>query len=354
MKVIDFYIAKTVLLAIGLVSLLLSALQCFILFVNQLESLGHGDFGLEAAIIFVLLQLPYHVYLFFPVASLLGALIGLGILSNNNELIILRASGMSIGDIAGSVFKIAFILLSIVTIIGETGIPKLLQYSETQKKQALSGGQTLHTEKGIWLRYKNNLITIGSIQLNNVLENVLQYQFDELHNLKFARNIKKIVYHNGVWDAYDIEQTNFYSVRTEISKFEHMIWDISTKPQLLYLNHHEPDEMTLRDLHNFLAEQKRNRQSIISYQLAYWQRLLQPLATVVMMLLAIPFIFGPMRSSTIGARFLIGAACGFGFHIFNRLLGAASQIFQISAILAASAPIILFAVLGIYMMQRVR
>ena len=196
MQLIDRYIAKTVVLAVGLVSLLLSALQCFILFVNQLENLGHGDFTLKSAIVFVCLQVPYHVYLFFPVASLLGVLLGLGILANNNELIVLRVSGMSVGNIAYSIFKIAFIILSLVTLIGETVMPNLLQYSDTQKKQALSGGKTLHTENGIWLRYKNNLITIGDAMPDNVLKNVIQYQFDTQHNLIFTRGIKKIVYKN--------------------------------------------------------------------------------------------------------------------------------------------------------------
>lgn len=64
MRILDRYIAKTVLAAIGLVTLMLIGLQIFILFVNQLEDLGKLDYGILQASVFVLLQMPYQVYLF--------------------------------------------------------------------------------------------------------------------------------------------------------------------------------------------------------------------------------------------------------------------------------------------------
>ncbi|WP_040187389.1 LptF/LptG family permease, partial [Legionella pneumophila] len=76
-KILDRYIAKTVLSAIGLVTLMLVGLQIFILFVNQIDDLGRADYGIVQAGVFVLLQMPYQVYLFFPIASLLGCLVGL-------------------------------------------------------------------------------------------------------------------------------------------------------------------------------------------------------------------------------------------------------------------------------------
>src|SRR6478735_8570381 len=96
-NILERYIAKTVLASIGLVTLMLVGLQIFILFVNQLDDLGKVDYGLAQASVFVLLQMPYQVYLFFPMASLLGCLVGLGVLANHSELIVMRAVGLSIG-----------------------------------------------------------------------------------------------------------------------------------------------------------------------------------------------------------------------------------------------------------------
>ena len=130
-----------------------------------------------------------------------------------------------------------------------------------------------------------------------------------------------------------------------------MPWDVSVKPEVLGISSSEPDEMTLQELRQYLKVQKRNRQVSSSYQLAYWQRIVQPLTSVVMMLLAIPFIFGPLRSSTMGSKFLTGATVGFGFHIINRFFGPVGQMLQWPAIIAALGPTLIFAIIGIYLMR---
>ena len=125
MKLIERYIAKTVLAAIALVTLMLAGLQIFILFVDQLNDIGKADYGIIAAALYVLLQMPYQVYLFFPMASLLGCLIGLGILANHSELVVMRAAGMSISQVALVVLKVAMILILFITIVGETICAKI-------------------------------------------------------------------------------------------------------------------------------------------------------------------------------------------------------------------------------------
>lgn len=328
MKLLDRYIAKTVLSAIALVTLMLAGLQIFILFVNQLDDIGKADFGIWQTALYVLLQMPYQVYLFFPLASLLGSLIGLGIMANNRELVVMRAAGMSIGQITMAVLKAAFIVILLVTITGETIIPRLAHWSNDQKMQALSGGQTLRTAHGVWVRNGNDFIAIGTILANNTLENVYQFRFDSTHRMRLARKIAKIVYVNNQWLAFNVEETIIDDNQTLARKIPKMRWDVSVKPSILRVSSNEPDEMTLHELRQYLRAQKQNHQSALNYQLAYWQRLMQPLTTAVMMMLAIPFIFGPLRSSTMGSKILIGATAGFGFHIVNRFLALSVRCFN--------------------------
>lgn len=350
---VERYIAKTVLAAIGLVTLMLAGLQVFILFVNQLDDLGRADFGIVNAALFVFLQMPYQVYLFFPMASLMGCLIGLGLMANHRELIVMRAAGMSIGQITLAVLKVAFLIIVLVTLLGETVVPKLAYFANDLRTQALSGGQALRTAQGVWLRHQNDFITIGRIE-KDTLYGVFQFRFDAQHHMRFARHMARIDYHNGQWQAYDIAQTEIFKTRTKASHTKEMPWDVPVKPKLLNLTSSEPDEMTLYELRQYLHEQQRSHQTAGNYQLAYWQRLIQPLTTVVMMVLAIPFIFGPLRSSTMGSKLLLGITVGFGFHILNRFFGPVSQVFQWPPVLAAIGPTLMFALLGLFMMAKAR
>ncbi|HHF7345058.1 TPA: LPS export ABC transporter permease LptG [Legionella feeleii] len=354
MKLLDRYIAKTVLAAIALVTLMLAGLQVFILFVNQLDDLGKGDYGIVQTALYVFLQMPYQVYLFFPMASLLGCLIGLGIMANHRELVVMRAAGMSIGQVTLAVLKAALFLILFVTLVGETIVPRLASYANDQKIQAMSGGQTLRTAHGVWLRHLNDFISIGTILPNNTLELVFQYHFDESHKMRFARHIDRINYVNGQWEAHDIAETIINNEGTQTRKIKAMPWDVPVKPDILSVSSREPDEMTLHELRQYLRAQKHSHQNVGNYQLAYWQRLIQPLTTVVMMILAIPFIFGPLRSSTMGSKLLAGATVGFGFHIVNRFFGPVSQVFQWPPEIAALGPTFIFALLGLYLMSRVR
>ena len=352
MKLLDRYIAKTVLMAIGLITLMLTGLQIFILFVNQLGDLGRADYGIAEASVFVLLQLPYEVYLFFPMASLLGCLVGLGVLANHSELIVMRAAGMSIGQITKAVLKASVILIIGVTLVGETLVPWLSHRSNDYKMSALSGGSSLRTAEGIWLHYGNDFILIGSIVSDTLLQNVYQFRFDASHHLILARHIPKASYSNYSWTAVNVSQTEFKGDRTKAQELPIVAWDVPVKPRILKISRIEPDEMTLHELNQYLREQKNTKQDVHPYQLSFLQRIIQPFTTMVMMVLAIPFIFGPLRSSTMGSKLLVGAIVGFGFHIANNFLGPISIVFQWPPILAAFGPTILFALLGIYLMSR--
>ncbi|AUH71705.1 LPS export ABC transporter permease LptG [Legionella sainthelensi] len=354
MKILDRYIAKTVLGSIGLVTLMLIGLQIFILFVDQISDLGRVDFGIVQATFFVMLQMPYQVYLFFPMASLLGTLIGLGILANHSELVIMRASGMSIGQITWAVLKASVLLIVFVTVLGETLVPYLSHYANDYKTAAISGGQTLRTSKGFWLRYNNDFISVGLVLSNNVLNNIYQFRFDNQHHLTMSRFIREVRHTPTGWVAYDVQQTEFGDDQTKAQTFASFPWDVSVKPKILTISSIDPDEMNLRELNRYIREQKLNHQNVHNYQFAFLQRLIQPFTTMVMMILSIPFIFGPLRSTTMGSKLLVGAAVGFSFHILNRFFGPLSTVFQLPPELSALGPTVIFALLGLYLMRRVR
>lgn len=199
MRLIDKYVTKTILSSIFLVLLMLTGLQLFILFVNQLGDLGKGDFGIGQAVKFILLGMPYQVYLFFPMASLLGCLIGLGMMANHRELVVMRAAGMSIAQVTGVVLRIALVLIVVMTLLGELLLPKLVLWANEQKIQALNAGDTLRTAKGVWLRHRRDFIAIGAISPNgSELTQVNQFHFNRAHRIEFIRQIQHVTFNRGL------------------------------------------------------------------------------------------------------------------------------------------------------------
>lgn len=355
------YIVKHVLQAIGLVCLMLLGLQCFMLFVGELGAIGQGGYGIGSAFLFVLMKLPYHLYLFFPVTCLMGLLLGLGMMANQNELTVIRASGVSPVQIARAIFKVIAVLVVVVALLGELVLPKLSRYSEEWKALQRSGGQALQTAHGAWLRQKNHFIHIEQVLSSKILKGIQQYEFNDNHDLIKARTIDSARYHDGQWHLSGVKQTLLPSLAktnkpltVRAQHFKSLPWDISLPPNLLVGVDNNPNEMTFPELIHLILAKRHAHLEATEFEVSFWRRALQPISTFVMMLLAMPFIFGSTRSMTIAQRFMIGTSVGFLFHLLNEFVIPVSQIYQVKPWLAASLPTAVFAVLGGVLLHRRR
>ena len=87
-------------------------------------------------------------------------------------------------------------------------------------------------------------------------------------------------------------------------------------------------------------------------ELAFWRKLLQPLAVGGLVLLAMSFIFGPLREGNMGARIFAGVIVGVVFRISQDFFGPVSLLFNLSALLAAAIPIAVCWCLGVWLLVR--
>lgn len=353
MKLLDRYIAKTVLSTIALVTLMLTGLQLFILFVNELDDLGRGQYHIKQALSVMFLAVPGEVYLFFPVACLLGALMGLGNLASHRELIVMQAAGVSVKRITWAVLKASVLVVIFVAFLGEVLAPRFLAIANEKRWEAINSGQAVQTLHGVWLKNKNDFVVIGDALSNKVLQNIEQFHFDAHHQLQFVRKIERLTQQSGEWRAYGIEETSFHNNQTRVQVVDNIPWDIPLDMVTLRVSGKQPDELDFLALRHYV-QSKHGRGQFFHYKLAYWQRLVQPLTTAVMMMLAIPFVFGPLRSSTMGAKLLAGASVGFSFHLANRFFGPLADVLHWSPELAAILPTAVFALVGLYSMRRMR
>ena len=353
MKILDAYIAKTVLSAIALVTLMLIGLQLFILFVNELDDLGRGQYHIQQVLSVISLEVLGEVYLFFPVACLLGALMGLGSLASHRELIVMQAAGVSIKRMTWAVLKAALLVAVFVALLGEVFAPRFLALANEKRWEAINNGQAMQTLHGIWFKHKTDFVVIGDALHDKKLQHIEQFHFNQQHDLVFARSIACLIQEAGQWRAYDIKETRFQKNKTQVRVIKSMPWHIPLDIVTLRVTGKQPDELDFLALRAYVKSQH-GRGIFFHYRLAYWQRLVQPFTTAVMMMLAIPFVFGSLRSSTMGAKLLVGASIGFGFHLINRFFGPLADVLNWPPELAAILPTAVFALLGLYWMGRVR
>lgn len=353
MRILNRYIAKNVMTATGLVLAVLIGLDTFMLFFGEMSDVGRSNYTVLKACLYVLMQLPFDIYQLFPMAGFLGCLIGLGRLASQSELIVMRASGVSIFQITFAVIKAAVLMLFVITVLGELTAPKLEIYSERMKAVALAKGDEYANMGGIWLRHENTFIHMGDIINEESAREVTVFQFKqhELVSISYAPYAKRVK--PDVWQLDNVTQTHLTSEKTISERLKTLLIDIQLDPLVLSLGNRSVEQLSMKGLFDSIKYRNRSGLYVEQYELAFWQRLFQPLATLVMICLGVPFIFGSLRNATMGSRILIGIIIGFIFYIMNQLLGPLAIVYQLSPIVAALIPAIIFVGVCVVLFRRV-
>ncbi len=335
------YISRVVLASILLIFVALVGLELFVLYVNELGDIGHGHYGTLQAFYFVLMSLPEQAYVMFPCVCLIGAMLGLGELAERSELTVMRSSGVTTMRIARIVIQLACVLVLIMSIFGETVVPKMTHFAENYKAYTSSRGQAMRTKDGIWLRSGDAFVYIHQVIDSHHLRDIQQFRFDSKFVAKESLSAHEAVFENGEWQLQQVEITQIGKDKIASKTINSMPWKLQINPTLLKVASLTPPEMPLWVLHRFIEQQQENHVDVGRYQLDFWERIFHPFTSAIMMLLAVPFVFGQLRS-TMGSRLMLGILCGFSYYMLNRFLGPVSLVYQWPPLLAAILPSILF------------
>ena len=352
--IIQRYLIVAIIKATLAVLMIALAVDLFVEFANEMGSVGKGGYTLAQALLYVPMIIPADLYTLFPMIGLLGVLIGLGALSSSNELLVMRASGVSLFNIMQAVFISAIIIGVIALCLGEVLAPKLSLQAKNLKQFAITGNQAIETNQGVWMHVGNDFLNIAHIVEQTRWLGVTRYHFDQQNKLLSEAWAKSVEYRNKQWVALSISETDLFKDHTRAQKLQSQVWPIALTPNALAFGFDEAQQMSLSKLHNFIHYRAQAKLPLNRYALDFWQRIFQPLAMLVMMMLAIPFVFVSARSGTLGVRILVGVIVSMGFYLFSQLSGQFSIVYRVPAWIGAFLPIAIFFVLGTWLLRRVK
>jgi len=352
MGILDRYIGRTIFAATFLSLFVLIGLSSIIKFVEQMKSVGTGDYNVISAAYFVLLKMPVELALFFPMAALIGALIGLGTLASSSELVVMQAAGMSKFRIATSVLKTAIPMVIAVMLLGEFVAPKTDKEAYFMRDQARNGSVRVENKYGVWAKDADSFVSIGRMNNKAELYNVQLYFFSEELTLDYAIAANKAIYKEGYWELEGVNKTTFFIDKTEVENFTNFTWETELTPKKLEVIISDPDKMSMRDIYNYITYLETNEQDASRYWLTFWRKAVLPFTVIVMMLLSVSFIFGGLRTVSMGTRLISGIASGFTFHVAGELFGPASLVFGLPPILGAILPSVLVLTIAMYLLKK--
>lgn len=352
MKLLTRYLGREIYFSIGLVFLALIMLFAFLDLIHELNAMGQGQYRLGYVLLFVMLTIPGHVYELFPVAVLIGTITALVQLAGNSELTVIRSSGASLGQMVGALFKIALPLVILSFVFGELIAPPSERVAQQLRLKAQNAQVSLHEfRSGVWVKDENSFVNVKSVMPDTSLSDIDIYRFDQTYHLQAITNAKRAEFvDHGVWQLEDVRETRFSKESIDVDVQPKREWHSTLTPSILSVLLVVPEQMTAYDLYQYTMHLKENRQKSSRYEIAMWNKLLNPLALLVMMLLALPFAAYHRRAGGVGAMIFLGIVLGLVFHFVGRLFASLGALNDWQPFISASAMIVLFLGLGILML----
>lgn len=352
-SILDRYMGRTIANATGVVLVFLVAAFSFFAFLDELDQIGRNRYSVLAAMEFILLRMPVLTYQLFPIAALIGTLLGLGWLVNHSEMVVIRAAGLSLGRTIKAIMKTGFMLMIATLIVGEFIAPPAEQLARDLRSVALFDEISLKTRNGFWARDGNSFINIRKVLPGNHFEGIYLYEFDARNRLRTSTYAQTAQYSGGQWLLSNIGQTTFAEDQVQVRRIARAAWESLLKPEIIGMVIIDPNSLSLWDLANAILYLRKNGENTQRYELALWSKLVYPLATAAMVFLAITMVFASARVASVGARVLVGSLVGVLFHIVSQAAGNIGVVYNLSPALCVPTPTVLILGAGMLLLRRV-
>lgn len=352
LSIFDRYIGSVMLKATAMTVVVLTTLLVFFDVIDEMDDVGKGAYRMADAFMVAMLSAPRYVFEGFPVAALIGSLIGLGAMATHGELIAMRGVGFSRRQIVMAVMKAGAVMMVLVFLFGEFVAPASEQWGERHRAEKLEQQVTLKTRYGFWARDGQAFVNIRTILPGAQLRDIFVYEFDPAGRLTLATHADKAVYRGGHWQMFGIRQSQVAEAGIIGRELAEARWDSLLDPGLLSAVVVEPTMLRIDELYRYIAVMQKNGQAATEYEVAFWIKLATPLGTLVMLFIAIPFVLAHERLASLGQRVFLGVLLGMSFYLLSRGMAYVAVVFAFSPALSALIPAAAFLAIGVFMMRR--
>lgn len=383
MKIVERYFLTNITQAVFFVLAAFLALTAFMDLTSELPRVGKEGYGFHHALLYVLMLVPGHIYETMPVAALIGTIYAMAQFAASSEFTILRASSMSTRQAAWILFKIGTIFVAITFVFGELITPRVAPLAE--KLKLAMRGTTVSAEfrSGLWTKdvvrsegtkgevTGSRFFNVRQIGNDGELLDVKLYEFDNDLRLRSLTTAKRATFQGeNTWRLEDVTETRFTNtlplpapgqpalphfgqetslVITEKLPTRDLVSEIT--PKILSVSGSDPDQMSANELAVYTRHLAENKQESERFKIAFWKKLIDPLAIFVLMALALPFAYLHTRSGGVSLKIFVGIMIGVAFMLINTLFAHVGLLSALPAFVTAIAPSALFLLLAAFALR---
>jgi lipopolysaccharide export system permease protein len=352
---LDRYLYRTVLVYTGMAMAVLLTLGALFLFISQQSDIGVGSYTAADAFLYTFLNLPQQSFETMPIGAMIGALMGLGNLAAGSELVVTRASGVSVWRIAWPVGLAGLTLSLLMYGIGEYVAPPLAQFAKREKTTEKLADVSFAGSSGAWVKEGNLILRVQTGEVDQSFGGVSLFELDGSNRLRSIQRAERIsVADPGHWRMQNVATTRFGPDHIDSNLVNEVDMRSTVNPDFLGLAATDPQLLTLRGLASYIDHLRRNSLGTELYEIGYWSRIARLFAVIIVTLLALPFVFGPLRTTGAGTRTVIGVMLGIVFFLITRTIENGGQLFGLNPALVGWLPTAVIGVGTVIAISRTR
>lgn len=323
---------------------------------GYLAELGELDEHYNAwnALQYILWDAPSQLLDLLPISALMGAVIGLGALASNSELVVMRAAGVSLWRIVGWVIRPALLLIVLSFSLSEWVIPYANEKAKAAQRENYVA--SLGEVSGYWTREGQRFIYIDYANAKGQLNKIQVLDFDENYRIVSTLNAQKGQFEQDQqWQLSQVEQVAiFQEGHAQRTTHQTEALPLALQPKYVHMVTVDPEDLSPSQLLSFMGYMHEYSQVPKKYELAFWKKVASPFGLIALVVIACSFIFGPLRQQSMGFRLVVALFAGLGFYYMQDFLGYASLVYSPSPAWFVFVPIILLLGIGTLLLHRMR
>ncbi|UCC66047.1 MAG: LPS export ABC transporter permease LptG [Deltaproteobacteria bacterium] len=318
----------------------------------------------KASLYLVLEYFLYTIPLFLtqtlPFATLLATLITLGIFSRNNEIVAMKAHGISTYRIIFPLFVLAASVTVLIFFCNETIVPYCTRkaYYVWSVKIKKEEERAFFRLNKIWYHSEDVIYNIRLLEpKKDILKGVTIYRFDKEFSLRQRIDAHEARWKGDAWTFYQVVSRKFPPRGGVITKiYQEKDIPIPEKPEDFEKGMKRPEEMSYRELQSYVERLRREGYDSTRYVVDLHAKVAFPFLSLIMVMIGSPLALmtGQRRGGGIAQGVGISIVLGFIYWLAFSLSIAMGHAGALPPLVAAWAPNVFFGLVGGYILESIR
>jgi lipopolysaccharide export system permease protein len=330
-------------------------LLAFVSLLQLLDLLANADdivklHGGGAAAFFwhALFNSPEIISVVTPICALLASLLTLARLAHSNEVLALKAAGLSYYRLLVAFVPVAFAVGAAHFLVSDQLTPPasraLLQWDSESPKAKLD----IKVKDGFWIRDGDTLVRVGRVTRRGTeLAGLTLFQRDKRGQVILRLTAESAAHRHGAWELRNVERLSL--AEGDLGTFTTvptMGWNTSLTPRQFSDFVSPANALSLVDLWRFVSHAGIGSHPIYFYLTWFNKRLSLPIASFMMVLLAAPVAQSMQRQGGMVRGLAVGVVLGFLYFVTDGFVLTLGEAGALPPVIAAWSPALLFGLVG--------